>query len=489
MSLDDFSDFVAYSKQHFEEGLIRGGFVERDGRWIGSVDHSGGSTEVIISLPSRFPFKPPRVVPADNDQVAWSWHREIDGALCLVADDDHHDLWWTEASAFLEHIMAWFEGSDAGWVDDRHDLDLDRYFEPAEDKRLYLYGDLDEYRNELVRFARAPNGAMRLLGKGTRPVKAAKKHLADVFGYVADLGDIDGPPRSWDDVAARIEPNVNLERRIREHSISILVLIYNRGEHEGAIVLEVWPTMTGGIAVRRLLAGADTAAAKSARSGPRAPDLNSRRVAVIGVGALGSFIADMLIRSGVRNLTLVDGDIVMPGNLVRHLVGPESVALPKATAVKNHLMKAHDLEPSQIEVQTEAVTAGDTAIELLRGHDLVINATADFSITALFRKAAEALNTNLLSTALKNDGNTYRIDVLPPLGGASSIPDSTWSPARPGLSFFEAGCGSPISPTPPHAVIEAAAATVRHAVGLLLDDPVHPAGEVRNLMPEPVVTP
>lgn len=484
MSLEDFSEFVAYSKQHFEEGLIRAGFLERDNGWTGTITHPNGPTDVVVTLPSHFPFKPARVAPVDSEAVPWSWHRELDGALCLVADDDHQDLWWAEAPAFLDHVTAWFENSDSDWADDRPDLDLDRYFEPSEDKRLYLYGDLDEYRSALVRFMRAPNNAMRLSGKGSRPAKVSKKHLPDLFGYVADLGDVDSPPRSWVDISARIDPGLNLERRIREHSIGLIVLLYNRGEHEGAVVLEVWPAEAGGIAVRRLRAGADTAAARSARSGPRAGELNSRRVAIIGVGALGSFIADMLTRSGTGHLTLVDGDVVMPGNLVRHLVGPDAVGLSKAVAVKNHLVEAHGLDPARIDAQVEAVATLDAALDLLRDHDLVINATADFATTALFRKIAEALGVTLLSSVIQNDGNTFRVDVLPPLAGGTSLPGSASTFARPTRVFFESGCGTPISPTPPHAVVEAAAATVRHAVGLLLNDPVHLSGEVRHFVSE-----
>ncbi|CAM5743054.1 hypothetical protein SALBM311S_02531 [Streptomyces alboniger] len=90
-----------------------------------------------------------------------------------------------------------------------------------------------------------------------------------------------------------------------------------------------------------------------------------------------------------------------------------------------------------------------------------------------------------LSAALQNDGRTYRIDVLPPLDAAAPLPPSTTTADTQAPPLFEAGCGSPISPTPPHAVIEAAAATVRHAIGLLVDRPLHPAGETRHLHPTP----
>jgi hypothetical protein len=483
VSSHDITDFVDHSKQHFEEGLIRAGYVERDDLWQGTVDHASGHTEVIITLPPRFPFRPPRVAPVDSDAVPWSWHRELGGALCLVADDDHQDLWWTEASVFLDHVAAWFESSDAGWVDDRPDLDLDRYFLPAKDERVYLYSDLGEYRNAFVRFASDPNNVMTLKGLGTRPAKQSKTRRRDEFGYVAVLGDLGSPPRNWEDIVATINPTVNLERQVREHKVRILVLVYNRGEHEGATVLEVWPTTKGGIEVRRLRSGANTSAARMARSGRQSVELGSYHVAVVGVGALGSFIADMLVRAGIGTLTLVDDDVVMPGNLVRHLVGPEAVGLPKSIAVKNHLVKVHGFDSSRIDANSQAVTTSEAATELVKDHDLVMNATADFGVTALFHVVAKALGKSFLSAAMQNSGDTFRVDVVPPLDDAPTLADSSVRSESTDGEYFESGCGSPVSPTPPHAVIEAAAASVRHAIGLLLKQPFDPSGEVRHLAP------
>jgi hypothetical protein len=258
------------------------------------------------------------------------------------------------------------------------------------------------------------------------------------------------------------------------------MLMYRRGPHQGIIALEVWPATDGGIAARRLRSAADTDAARSARAGLLAPELRRHHVAVVGVGALGSFVADMLARSGVRHLTLVDHDIVEPGNVVRHLVGPDTVGLPKVEAVRRHIAARGQLQGGDIAVINNALASGDSAVELVQGHSLVINATADFATTALLHLTAEAFNTHILSAALQNDGATYRIDVLPALGGADPLPPSDTGEASAHQPLFESGCGSPISPTPPHAVIEAAAATVRHAVGLLVDKPLHPSGEVHH---------
>ncbi|MFD7225530.1 ThiF family adenylyltransferase [Streptomyces sp. NPDC059892] len=479
MTSDGALEYVAYCRQHFEEGLIRAGFRERETGWEGPVLHAAGPTRVVIDLPARFPFRPPRVTPVDHDAVSWSWHRDPDGGLCLVAEDDHDGLWWTEAPAFLAHVTAWFERADTGWTDDRLDLDLDRYFRPSMDQHLYLYDDLAQYLDRPVRFSPSSNNTMRIR-HGTCPGKA-HKHSKDRFGYVADLGEVDVPPRTWADISMRLGSNADLDRRIRQQAIAIVVLTYRRGPHTGAIVLDVAPKKDGGTVVTRLCSAADTEAARSARAGVLAPELRGSRVAIVGAGALGSFIADLLVRSGVRHLTLIDDDVVMPGNLVRHLVGPDAVGLPKVEAVKQHLVRNHQTPAADIGTISRTLTTGSDTADHLRNHNLVVNATADFATTALLHISARALGTHVLSAVLQSDGRSYRIDVLPPLNGAAPLPPSTTAADTATPPLFEAGCGSPISPTPPHAVLEAAAATARHAIGLLVDRPLHPAGEARHL--------
>ncbi|QTE31536.1 ThiF family adenylyltransferase [Pengzhenrongella sicca] len=483
--MNPLDELVAHARQGFEEALIRVGFVAQHNHWNGTIAHGETCTKIALTLPPGFPFVPPRVKPAVDDPVPWSWHRELDGALCLVAEDDHHDLWWANTSVFLAHVQAWFENSDAGWVDDRPDLDLERYFRPSTDPRLYLYGELGQYDNAFVRFRPEPNNLMRLSGRGTRPAKTTRK-FRDKFGYVADLGFVDRPPRGWADIEARIDPSVDLERQIRDHHLTVLVLTYSRGQHEAAIVLDVFSNEDGGVSVRRLRSAADTPQARSARSGPQAAELGRFSVAVIGVGAIGSFVADLLVRAGVRRLTLVDHDLVTPGNLVRHLVGPEGVGLAKPIAVKNHLTRSNTIAAARITTREVHLTSTDEALALLTGHDLIVNATADFAVTALLHAAAASIGTRIISAALQNGGATFRVDVLPPLDGQPTLAPSAIQPRRDtGPDCYEAGCGSPISPTPPHAVAEAAAATVRHAVGLLLRQPIHPAGEIRHLNAEP----
>jgi hypothetical protein len=65
--------------------------------------------------------------------------------------------------------------------------------------------------------------------------------------------------------------------------------------------------------------------------------LSDARVAVVGLGSLGSKIAVSLARSGVRRFLLVDDDIFAPHNLVRNELNWLDVGFSKVTAVEREL--------------------------------------------------------------------------------------------------------------------------------------------------------
>ena len=67
------------------------------------------------------------------------------------------------------------------------------------------------------------------------------------------------------------------------------------------------------------------------------PTFADRRVALIGAGALGSVMAELLVRAGVNAVTICDGDTLHAGNLVRHTLTLESVGFKKAEAVTRKL--------------------------------------------------------------------------------------------------------------------------------------------------------
>ena len=67
--------------------------------------------------------------------------------------------------------------------------------------------------------------------------------------------------------------------------------------------------------------------------------LRNARVILFGVGGVGSWCAEALIRTGLIHLTLVDGDVVQPSNVNRQLPATrETIGRPKVEVLKERLL-------------------------------------------------------------------------------------------------------------------------------------------------------
>src|SRR4051794_29086060 len=105
--------------------------------------------------------------------------------------------------------------------------------------------------------------------------------------------------------------------------------------------------------------------------------LNSK-VAIVGVGALGTVIANHLVRSGVGYLKIIDRDLVELSNLQRQTLFDEEDAnlhLPKLIAA---VKKLNAINSS---VTVEPIVADlnlDNAEDLLKGFDCIVDGTDNF---------------------------------------------------------------------------------------------------------------
>ena len=67
--------------------------------------------------------------------------------------------------------------------------------------------------------------------------------------------------------------------------------------------------------------------------------LKTASVAVVGVGGVGGWCAEALVRTGIGQLTLVDDDMVVPSNLNRQCAALSStIGSAKVEAMKNRLL-------------------------------------------------------------------------------------------------------------------------------------------------------
>lgn len=109
--------------------------------------------------------------------------------------------------------------------------------------------------------------------------------------------------------------------------------------------------------------------------------LVEKRVAIIGCGSVGSKVASMLARSGVRNFTLVDDDIFFPENLVRNDLDARAIGRHKVDALATRLKDLvgnADITCQYVALgQQESAGTTEAVMENLAKVDLLIDATAD----------------------------------------------------------------------------------------------------------------
>lgn len=99
--------------------------------------------------------------------------------------------------------------------------------------------------------------------------------------------------------------------------------------------------------------------------------LGSVRVGIAGAGGLGSNVAFLLARSGVRRFTIADHDRVEASNLNRQAFFPEDVGFLKAEALTRHLRRLD--EGISVDMYGGKVTRAN-ALSLFAGCAAVVEA-------------------------------------------------------------------------------------------------------------------
>jgi molybdopterin-synthase adenylyltransferase len=115
------------------------------------------------------------------------------------------------------------------------------------------------------------------------------------------------------------------------------------------------------------------------------------RVAILGVGALGTHVADMLTRAGVGFIRIVDRDLPELTNLQRQILFDTSDVErgdPKAIAAATRLAAVNP----EIEIEPIVADINPTNIEKLIGDvDLVVDGSDNFELRYLLNDAAVKL--------------------------------------------------------------------------------------------------
>lgn len=111
----------------------------------------------------------------------------------------------------------------------------------------------------------------------------------------------------------------------------------------------------------------------------RLSELNSAHVLVVGLGGVGSYAAEMLCRSGIGKLTIIDADTVHPTNINRQLPALHStIGYSKATLMGERLK---DINPSAEIIVLNEFLKDERTVELLDNNhfDFIVDAIDSIS--------------------------------------------------------------------------------------------------------------
>ncbi len=143
----------------------------------------------------------------------------------------------------------------------------------------------------------------------------------------------------------------------------------------------------------------------------------STRIIIFGVGGVGSWCAEALVRSGIQKLTIVDMDVVSPTNVNRQLM---------ATAATVGQVKVETLRKRLLEINPEAeitarkeIYSEETADSFcLETYDYVIDCIDSLKDKAALILHATRISKEIKSGVLKGEGIPHKLTFLSSMGAA-----------------------------------------------------------------------
>lgn len=135
-----------------------------------------------------------------------------------------------------------------------------------------------------------------------------------------------------------------------------------------------------------------------------------KRVIIFGVGGVGSWCAESLVRSGIKHLTMVDSDCVAITNCNRQLMATtKTIGQVKVEALRNRLL---EISPEAEIVALQKVYTEETADDFhLETFDIIIDAIDSLKDKVyLILRATSLMKANKGMTFVSSMGAALRID-------------------------------------------------------------------------------
>lgn len=140
--------------------------------------------------------------------------------------------------------------------------------------------------------------------------------------------------------------------------------------------------------------------------------LKKANVLIVGLGGVGGYALETLVRSGIYNLTIVDGDIVELSNLNRQIISKRDViGRPKALVAQARTL---EINPDvNLKVINEFISEDNFSLLNIDSFDYVIDACDDLNLKILLIKNADKYKLiSSMGTANKMDITRFKITTI-----------------------------------------------------------------------------
>ncbi len=112
-----------------------------------------------------------------------------------------------------------------------------------------------------------------------------------------------------------------------------------------------------------------------------------KKMLLVGAGCVGASVAEILVRSGVYNLTIIDSDIFEIGNLSRHVLNVGNIGELKELSLCSYLNSLNPHANVEVINDTLAIDEEFKTNIALDEYDIIIDCTGENSVLDIFQKA------------------------------------------------------------------------------------------------------
>lgn len=462
--------------------MIKNGFDPIDNDkliWRGPIsNHFEGITEsktMDIQFRDGWPFRHPRVIVKGIQKK----HVNEEGVVCLWSEHNA-SMEWLSFEGIQNKIEKWCEKAKNHFVDSDRSLDAHLYFEKSI-KNLAIV-NISELINQNISDGYIQNiYGKRDANKNLHIKKIRKK--GDLRGVLYFRSRIKVPPKNLKLFreclhSTQISHFDNLIMQFKKNKFNnspcFIVLVWSSGKYLDGLCIGLVRDLNRVSAVALVIAPNDHETLVM-RNKEYFDVLENKNIVLFGVGSVGSYLTTLLVKTGLKNITLVDSDTLRPGNIIRHYASKKYVGEEKVKATKNIIYELSN--NTIVDIINQQLWEEDELVSICKTADLIVDVTGNNAFSFHLSKVLYKNSLDLIHVSLYNGGNIGRLRYQSkqndwPIHNRRSTgsPFPIIPPSEKDIIGLETGCSSPINRAKISSIIRISASAYEQIIKVLSTD-------------------